>query len=112
VIVTFFPPKLMGVKPLEFVKPNDVNPTNVTTELGCNFERSRDSFPGTVMFCKVMYVQDFTAEGIWEYEVQTQVAFDVCNALTAKVVMERNERRLRKCIVRIHRRLQTAASVT
>jgi hypothetical protein len=49
VMVTFFPPKVIGLKVEEFVKAKVVRPTNVTTELAFKLARFMLLLVGTAM---------------------------------------------------------------
>jgi len=66
VMVTFFPPKSIGLNVLELVNANVVRPANVTTELAFSFERSMLLLVGTAISCKVMAVHNATAGAICE----------------------------------------------
>ena len=70
VMVTFFPPNVIGLKVLEFVNAKVVNPAKVTTELAFKPARSTLLLLGTAISCKVIAVQEATAGAIWEYAVQ------------------------------------------
>lgn len=86
--MTFFPPNLIEVKPLEFVNPKVVNPANVTVELACSFERSIEAFAGAAISCNVMFLQEATAGAICAYAVQMHEV--VFFALAAKEVVRRS----------------------
>jgi hypothetical protein len=64
VIVTFFPPKDMGLNVDELVNANVVKPAKVTTELAFKPARLILLFVGTAIPSKVIAVQDATAGAI------------------------------------------------
>ena len=73
VIVTFFPPKLMGLNVDELVNANVVKPANVTTVLAFKLARLMLLLVGTEIPSKVMAVQAATAGAICEYTVAVQL---------------------------------------
>jgi hypothetical protein len=73
VIVTFVPPKVMGLNVDELVNANVVKPANVTTELAFKLARLILLLVGTEIPSKVMAVQAATAGAICEYTVAVQV---------------------------------------
>jgi hypothetical protein len=64
VIVTFFPPRMIGSKELKLVNANVVVPAKVITELGFNFERSMLLLLGAAMLWSVISVHVATAFAI------------------------------------------------
>jgi hypothetical protein len=64
VIVTFFPPMLMGLNVEELVNAKVVKPANVTTELAFKLARLILLLVGTAIPSKVMAVQAATAGAI------------------------------------------------
>jgi hypothetical protein len=73
VMVTFFPPKVIGLKVEELVKAKVVRPTNVTTELAFRLARLTLLLVGTAISWSVIAVQEATAGAIWEYSVAVHV---------------------------------------
>jgi hypothetical protein len=82
VIVTFSPPKVIGLNVLEFVNANVVRPAKVTTEFAFKLARLILLFVGTDISCKVITWHEATAGAIWEYSVQVH-EFPVVVVVTA-----------------------------
>lgn len=73
VIVTFFPPKVIGLNVDELVNANVVKPAKVTTELAFKLARLMLLFVGTAIPSRVIAVHAATAGAICEYTVAVQV---------------------------------------
>ena len=90
-MVTFFPPTVIGLKVLEFVKAKVINPANVTIVLAFKLARLTVLFVGTEMSCKVISVHAATAGAIWEYSVAVHgdaVTVELVDDVVEEVVLE------------------------
>jgi hypothetical protein len=91
VIVTFFPPIVIGLKVLEFVNAKVISPANVTIVLAFKLARLTVLFVGTEISCKVISVHAATAGAIWEYSVAVHgdaVTVELVNEVAEEVVLE------------------------
>jgi hypothetical protein len=91
VIVTFFPPIVIGLKVLEFVNAKVISPANVTIVLAFKLARLTVLFVGTEMSCKVISVHAATAGAIWEYSVAVHgdaVTVELVDDVVEEVVLE------------------------
>ena len=103
VIVTFFPPIVIGLNVEELVNAKVVNPANVTTELAFRLARLILLLVGTAMPSNVIAVQAATAGAICEYTVAVHVVpVDVAVELELEdVVVELEDEELEEVVLEI-----------